>query len=143
MLSRSALLRSVRGAPAIRRALATQTPAPPPTGPNHRSLLALDADSIRPFVQPNAFVAPSASVIGSVVANDYASIMYGSVVRGDLALIHIGAHSSVQDNCSLTAGRVEGSLSPTDAVASGLELEPELFVGDFTTVGPNSTLSSC
>lgn len=118
-------------------------PAPPGDGPNHRSVLALDADTIRPFVQPNAFVAPSASVIGSVTANDYAAIMYGAVVRGDLALIHIGAHSHVQENCTLTAGSVDGELSPADAVATGLAITPELFVGDYSTVGPNSTLSSC
>ena len=33
----------------------------PISGPNHRSIIALDANTIRPFVQPNAFVAPSAS----------------------------------------------------------------------------------
>jgi gamma-carbonic anhydrase len=132
-----------RAAPRLVRALSTAAPAPPPTGPNHRSLLALDGDTIRPFVQPNAYVAPSASVIGSVVANDFSAVMYGSVVRGDLALIHLGAYVRVLDNSTLTAGVVDGQLSPADAVATGLAIAPELSVGDFSTVGPNAALSSC
>lgn len=130
-----------RALPRLTRALCT--PAPPSSSPNHRSLLALDADTIRPFVQNNAFVAPSASVIGSVVANDYSAVMNGAVVRGDLALIHLGAYSRVLDNSTLTAGAVDGQLSPADAVATGLAIAPELFVGDHSTVGPNAALSSC
>lgn len=75
--------------------------------------------------------------------------MYGAVVRGDLALIHIGFLSVVGENAVLTAGRVDaegrviaedGELTPADAVASGLSVEPELFVGDFSTIGANATV---
>lgn len=137
--------------------------APPGSGPNHRSVMSLDGNSIRPHVQPNAFVAPSASVIGSVVINDKAMVGYGAVVRGDLALIHIGFASTIGDNGVLTAGEVvvsssssassgDGSnttrrsrynVTPTDAVATGLSLEPELVIGDFCMIGANSTLESC
>lgn len=105
--------------------------------------MALDGNTIRPFVQPNAFVAPSASVIGSVVVNDKSAVMYGAVVRGDLAVIHVGAHVTVGENATLHAGAVEGSLSPADAVASGLPIKPELFVGDYSFVGANASLKSC
>lgn len=118
--------------------------APPGNGPNHRSLMALDAYTIRPHVQPDAFVAPSASVIGSVTINDRAAVMYGCVVRGDLALIHIGIDSLICENTVITAGRVrEGSLSPADAVAVGLPIEPEMVVGDFSYVGASCHLHSC
>lgn len=132
-----------RAAPRLARALSSVAPAPPSTGPNHRAVLALDGDTIRPFVQNNAFVAPSASVIGSVTANDHAAVMYGAVVRGDLALIRIGAYARVLDNATLTAGAVDDELSPADAVATGLTIAPELSVGDYSTVGPGATLSSC
>jgi carbonic anhydrase/acetyltransferase-like protein (isoleucine patch superfamily) len=121
----------------------TTTPSPPPDSPNHRTLLALDGNVIKPFVQPNAFIAPSASVIGSVVVNDCATVSYGAVVRGDLALIHIGAYSSVGENATLTAGTVDGALSPADAVASGLSIAPDLYVGDYSSVGANACLTSC
>lgn len=118
--------------------------APPGDGPNHRSLMALDANTIRPYVQPDAFIAPSASVIGSVTINDRAAIMYGCVLRGDLALIHVGIDAIVCENTVITAGKVqEGALSPADAVAVGLPIEPEMVVGDFSYVGANCQLHSC
>lgn len=118
--------------------------APPGDGPNHRSVMTLDAHTIRPFVQPNAFVAPSASVIGSVTVNDFAAVMYGTVVRGDLALIHVGVYTTICENSVVTAGKVrDGSLSPVDAVSVGLPMEPEMIVGDFCYVGANCRLHSC
>jgi gamma-carbonic anhydrase len=116
---------------------------PPPPVPNHRSILALDGDEIRPFIQPNAFVAPSASVIGSVVVNDKAAVMYGAVVRGDLGLIHIGAFSIIGENATLTAGSIAGELSASDAVQTGLSMKIDLLVGDYTHIGANTSLASC
>lgn len=124
-------------------ATSVEKAAPPGEGPNHRSIMSLDGNSIRPHVQPDAFVAPSASVIGSVIVNDRAFIMYGAVVRGDLALIHVGMYSIIGENCVLTAGEVSDGLSPSDAVAAGLPIEPELLVGDVCTVGANAHLHSC
>lgn len=69
--------------------------------------------------------------------------MYGSVIRGDLALIHVGAVTVIGDNCTLTAGAVDSELSPSDAISAGLSVDPELFVGDYTFVGPNCSLTSC
>lgn len=126
--------------------------APPSRTPNHRSLLALDENTIVPFVQPNAYVAPSASVIGSVVVNDQSAVMNGAVVRGDLAYLRIGAFTIIGDNCVLSAegpGTGEGGaadadrLSATDAVAAGLAMEPALFVGDYVDVAPNCVLTGC
>lgn len=126
--------------------------APPGEGPNHRSIMSLDGNSIRPFVQPNSYVAPSASVIGSVTINDKAMVLYGSIIRGDLALIHVGCCSIIGENTTLTAGEVietsntqnQGhQLSPSDAVAAGLSIQPELSVGDFCDIGANVKLHSC
>ncbi|GAB0498200.1 hypothetical protein MMPV_009541 [Pyropia vietnamensis] len=124
--------------------------APPSSTPNHRSLLALDENTIVPFVQPNAYVAPSASVIGSVVINDQSAVMNGAVVRGDLAFLRIGAFTMVGDNCVLSAegpsGEGAGStkgLSASDAVATDLPMEPSLFVGDYVDVAPNCVLNGC
>lgn len=127
-----------------RRALTTKIqPTAPGNGPNHRSIMALDGNTIRPFVQPNAFIAPSASVIGSVVVNDKTAVMYGAVIRGDLALIQIGAVTTIGENSILTAGAVDGALSPADAMSTGLAIEPELFVGDYVFIGANCALHSC
>lgn len=69
--------------------------------------------------------------------------MYGAVVRGDLALIQIGAMAVIGENSTLVAGRIDTTFSPSDAVATGLPLEPELYVGDYSLVGANCTMDSC
>lgn len=129
---------------AISRHAASFTSAAPfPNAPNHRSILPLDGHVIRPFVQPNAFVAPSASIIGSVVVNDRAAVMYGAVVRGDLALIHVGAYTTIGENTTVVAGNVDGDMSPSVAAVTGLSIEPDVLIGDFSVIGPNCSLSSC
>lgn len=44
-----------------------------------------------------AFVAPNATVMGQVTLNVGASIWYGTVLRGDVEAIQIGAYTNVQD----------------------------------------------
>lgn len=51
----------------------------------------------RPEIDPTAFVAPSADVVGDVTIGPEASVWYGCVLRGDIAPIRIGARTNVQD----------------------------------------------
>lgn len=48
-----------------------------------------------------AFVAPNATVHGDVTLSDGASVWYGTVLRGDVVKICVGAHSNVQDGAIL------------------------------------------
>ncbi|MDB6163269.1 MAG: gamma carbonic anhydrase family protein [Xanthomonadaceae bacterium] len=50
-----------------------------------------------PTIGDRAFVDPTASVIGDVVLGDDVSIWPGTVVRGDVNFIRIGARTNVQD----------------------------------------------
>ncbi len=50
-----------------------------------------------PRIDPSAFIAPTAVVLGDVTLGARASIWYLSVVRGDMAPITIGADSNIQD----------------------------------------------
>jgi len=50
-----------------------------------------------PTVDPTAWIAPSAGVIGDVTIGPHASVWYQCVLRGDIAPIRIGAESNVQD----------------------------------------------
>ncbi len=60
--------------------------------------------SIRPFRdrQPqfaaDVFVDPSAVIIGDVVLEEGVNVWPGAVLRGDVERIHLGAHTSFQDN---------------------------------------------
>jgi carbonic anhydrase/acetyltransferase-like protein (isoleucine patch superfamily) len=57
-----------------------------------------ELDGVRPRVHPDAFIAPTAVLIGNVEVGPGASVWFGAVLRGDEAAIVIGAGSNVQDN---------------------------------------------
>lgn len=57
-----------------------------------------ELDGKRPRVHPEAWVAPTAVLIGDVVVGAGASIWFGAVLRGDAATITIGAGTNIQDN---------------------------------------------
>jgi carbonic anhydrase/acetyltransferase-like protein (isoleucine patch superfamily) len=55
----------------------------------------------RPSVHPDAYIAPTAVLIGDVEVEAGASVWFGAVLRGDEARISIGAGANVQDNAVL------------------------------------------
>jgi len=50
-----------------------------------------------PRVASTAWVAPGAVVVGDVEIGEHASVWYGSLLRGDIAPIRIGAETNIQD----------------------------------------------
>lgn len=52
-----------------------------------------------PTIDPSAFVAPGARVIGDVTIGEGSGIWFNSVLRGDEAPIIIGKRVNIQDNC--------------------------------------------
>jgi carbonic anhydrase/acetyltransferase-like protein (isoleucine patch superfamily) len=67
----------------------------------------------RPRVHPEAYVAPTAVLIGDVELAQGASVWFGAVLRGDQSRITIGPGTNVQDNvvihCSEGLPTVVGS----------------------------------
>ncbi len=59
----------------------------------------LSFDGKEPRVASDAFIAPTAVLIGDVVVEEGASVWFGAVLRGDYDKIVVGAGSNVQDNC--------------------------------------------
>lgn len=55
----------------------------------------------RPVIHPDAWVAPGAVIVGNVSLGKAASVWYGSVLRGDLDHIVIGAECNIQDLCCI------------------------------------------
>ena len=51
----------------------------------------------KPRIDPTAFVAPGAVVVGDVTLGAGASVWYGAVLRGDMDRIVIGVSTNVQD----------------------------------------------
>ncbi len=56
-----------------------------------------------PDLDPDAWAAPNATLVGSVTLASEASVWFGAVLRGDGDSITIGAGSNVQDGCVLHA----------------------------------------
>ena len=50
-----------------------------------------------PLVDPAAFVAPGARLIGDIEIGPEASIWYNCVLRGDVNVIRVGARTNIQD----------------------------------------------
>ncbi|MFE1314619.1 gamma carbonic anhydrase family protein [Streptomyces sp. NPDC058755] len=93
-----------------------------------------------PQVDPGAFVAPTASVIGDVTLHAGASVWYGAVVRGDVETITVGADANVQDNVTLHADpgfpvSVGERVSiGHNAVVHGATVEDDCLIGMGATV---------
>jgi carbonic anhydrase/acetyltransferase-like protein (isoleucine patch superfamily) len=68
-----------------------------------RAVPLYELDGIAPILpaEGDYWVAPDAVLIGRVRLEKDASVWFGSVLRGDNELIHIGAGSNVQDHCVL------------------------------------------
>jgi carbonic anhydrase/acetyltransferase-like protein (isoleucine patch superfamily) len=94
----------------------------------------------QPRIDPEAFVAPTASVIGDVALHAGASVWYGAVVRGDVERITVGASANVQDNVTLHADpgfpvSVGERVSiGHNAVVHGATVEDDCLIGMGATV---------
>ena len=84
-------------------------------------------NSIEPRIHETAFITDDAIVIGDVEIGEEASIWFGSVVRGDVNYIRIGARTNVQDACVI---HVSSRDHPT-------------ILEDEITVGHRVTLHGC
>lgn len=61
-------------------------------------------------IDPTAFIAPGAALVGEVIVGRNTSIWFNATVRGDLEPIAIGAESNVQDACVVHVDRGRPTL---------------------------------
>jgi gamma-carbonic anhydrase len=95
---------------------------------------------IVPKIDPTAFIAPGAVVIGDVEIGPESSIWFGCVVRGDVNVVRIGARTNIQDG---TVIHVASGLQPARmGVAAPQDGYPTL-IGDNVTVGHMTLLHAC
>ena len=79
----------------------------------------------RPKISSGVFVAPNASLIGSVEVKDCSSVWYGAVIRGDQSSVYVGGFSSVGDRTVVqvraprTHARLHLRCSPRQHLAWG------------------------
>ena len=60
-------------------------------------------DNVIPVVHPNAFVHPTAVLIGDVILEEGVYIGPFASLRADFGQIHVCKNSNVQDNCVIHA----------------------------------------
>ncbi len=89
--------------------------------------LILPHHGIMPQIDPSAFVAPGAVVIGDVVIGAESSVWPGCVLRGDVNVLRIGARTNIQDGTVIHVA-VEGHGT---------------HIGDDVTVGHMVLLHDC
>jgi carbonic anhydrase/acetyltransferase-like protein (isoleucine patch superfamily) len=70
-----------------------------PSAADAPRLLALPSG--RPTIADDAWIAPGATVVGTVTVGPGSSVWYSAVVRGDGDRIDIGERTNVQDGCVL------------------------------------------
>lgn len=80
----------------------------------------------QPQIAPEAYIAPTAVVIGDVVVDKNASVWFNCVVRGDVNAIRIGENSNIQDLTMLHSDH-----------------EAVLTIGRLVTVGHNCVMHGC
>ena len=80
--------------------------------------------NLQPKIHETAFVAEDAVVIGDVEIGAHSSVWYGSVLRGDVNYIRIGARTNIQDASVI---HVSSKTHPT-------VLEDEITVGHRVTL---------
>lgn len=81
---------------------------------------------IQPKIDPTVYLAEGAVVTGDVEIQEYSSIWFSAVIRGDVAPTKIGKRVSIQDNATL-------HQSPNIP----------LIIEDDVIVGHNAILHSC
>lgn len=89
-----------------------------------------------PTVDPSAFIAPTASLVGDVVVEANASVWYGAVVRGDYSQVIIREGANVQDGAVIHGPPGEptvigsGSTVAHNCVVHGAVLEEECLIAN-------------
>lgn len=88
----------------------------------------------QPSIADGTWIAASAVIIGRVEIGEDSSIWFGTVIRGDVNYIRIGARTNIQDLSLVHVTHVDP--------ASGKEGYPTI-IGDDVTVGHHSVLHGC
>src|SRR4051794_39480935 len=102
----------------------------------------------RPSVHPDAFVAPTATLVGDVTVEKGASVWYGAVLRADICAIVVREGANVQDNSVLHAAPDQvveigpGATVAHTCVVHGAVLEEHALLGNGSTMLDGSRLGA-
>lgn len=81
----------------------------------------------RPIIGERAFLAETATIIGTVTMGEDCSVWYGAVLRGDVGAIRIGDRVNIQDN----------------AVLHATHQKSECVIGNDVSIGHGANVHGC
>ena len=91
-----------------------------------------------PTVHPDAFIAPTATLVGDVTVEAGASVWYGTVLRADFAPITVRAGANIQDG-AIVHGAEPVEIGPGATIAHGVIMHGAA-VGAEALIGNNATI---
>ncbi len=95
-----------------------------------------------PQVADDAFVAPTAVLIGDVQVESGASVWFGVVLRGDVAAIRIGPRCNVQDNTVIHVDQDAPTTLEADVTIGHAAIVHGCVVGAGSQVGMGAIVLS-
>ena len=95
-----------------------------------------------PRLDPTAFVAAGARVIGAVSLAEGASVWYNAVLRGDSDTITVGAGSNLQDNVSVHVDAAHPVVIGRDVSVGHNAVVHGCTIGDGSLIGMGSVVLS-
>ncbi|MEY3196864.1 MAG: hypothetical protein RLZZ59_230 [Pseudomonadota bacterium] len=94
-----------------------------------------------PKIHESAFLANGCYVIGDVTIDEYSSVWFTSVIRGDVAPITIGKRTNIQDGSIIHTSRFNGPTTIGSNVTIGhrailhaCDIEDNAFIGMGATI---------
>jgi carbonic anhydrase/acetyltransferase-like protein (isoleucine patch superfamily) len=103
-------------------------------------MLVLSYSGVWPRIAEDAFIAPTAVIVGDVTIESGANIWFGAVLRGDVAPIRIGARSNVQDGCVLHTDAGAPATIGVECTLGHGAIVHGATIGDGTLVGMRATV---
>jgi carbonic anhydrase/acetyltransferase-like protein (isoleucine patch superfamily) len=98
----------------------------------------LPFDGKEPQVASDAFVAPTAVLIGDVVVEEGASVWFGAVLRADFSRIVVGTGSNIQDNSVLHTNEGQPTLIGSNVTVGHLSILHGCIIEDEALIGMGS-----
>lgn len=94
----------------------------------------------QPQIASDAWVAPSADLIGDVHLAELASVWFGAVIRADNTPINVGARTNVQDGAMLHSDPGAPCTLGADVTIGHHAILHGCTIGDRTLIGMGATI---
>ena len=89
-----------------------------------------------PKIADDAWVAPTAAVLGDVELGSRSSIWFGCTVRGDVNVVRIGRNSNIQDNSVIHVDHAQyGTFIGDDVLVGHMCVVHACTIGDRAMIG--------